>query len=181
MAGVEKSLAIRHFVPEYRENWPAASRFGQGMRQVENLRNFAFTPVFNFKMNNEPLPDSRRQVQGLLSRLPDVPVASNFTARVMQAVELEEMRQSQWRVFGWSWRAWVPRATVAAALAVLAAFTFQQHNLYLHQVAIAKNAALVASQPLPSMDALKNFDAIQRMSQPAPADDELLALASDMK
>jgi hypothetical protein len=132
-------------------------------------------------MNNEPLQDPRGQVRGLLSRLPDAPVASNFTARVMQAVELEEIRQSRWRVFGWSWRAWVPRATVAAVLAVFVAFTFQQHNRYLHEVAIAKNAALVASQPLPSVEALKNFDAIQRMSQPAPADNELLALASDMK
>jgi hypothetical protein len=143
--------------------------------QVQNLRNFARAPVFNFKMNNEPLQDPLRQTRGLLSRLPDAPVASNFTARVMQAVELEEMQQSRWRVFGWSWRAWVPRVAVAAALAVFAAFTFQQHNRYLHEVAIAKSAALVASQPLPSVDALKNFDAIQRM------DDELLALASNMK
>ena len=143
--------------------------------------NFAHAPVFKLKMNNEPLQDPRRQVRELLFRLPDAPVASNFTARVMQAVELEEMQQSRWRVFGWSWRAWVPRTAVATALAVFAAFTFQQHSLYLHQVAIAKNAALVASQPLPSVDALKNFDAIQRMGQPARADEELLALASDMK
>jgi hypothetical protein len=132
-------------------------------------------------MNNEPLRDPQEQVRGLLSRLPNTSVASNFTARVMQAVELEEMRRSRWRVFGWSWRAWVPRAAVGTALVVFAAFTFQQHNLYLHQVAIAKNAALVASQPLPSVDALKNFAAIQRMSQPVGADDELLALASNMK
>jgi hypothetical protein len=132
-------------------------------------------------MNNEPLRDPQEQVRGLLSRLPNAPVASNFTARVMQSIELEEMRRSRWRVFGWSWRAWVPRAAVGTVLVVFAAFTFQQHNLYLHQVAIAKNAALVASQPLPSVDALKNFAAIQRMSQPVGADDELLALASNMK
>jgi hypothetical protein len=149
--------------------------------QLEIPRNFATMPVFNLKMNNEPLQDPQGQVRGLLSRLPDVPVASNFTARVMQAVELEEIRQSRWRVFGWGWRAWVPRASVASVLIVFAVFTVQQHNLYLEQVAIAKNAALVASQPVPSLDALKNFDAIQRMSQPARADDDLLALASDMK
>jgi hypothetical protein len=33
---------------------------------------------------------------------------------------------------------------------------------------------------LPSVEALKNFDAIQRMSQPR-ADEELLALAPEMK
>jgi hypothetical protein len=148
---------------------------------VEISCNFAQATVFNIEMNNEPLRDPQSEVRELLSRLPNAPVASNFTARVMQAVELEERRRSRWRVFGWSWRAWVPRAAMGTALVAFAAFTFQQHNLYLHQVAIAKNAALVASQPLPSVDALKNFAAIQRMSQPAPADDELLALASDMK
>jgi hypothetical protein len=147
----------------------------------EFSRNFASRPVFNLKMNNESLPHLPKQLRELLSRLPDVPVASNFTARVMQSVAWEEARQSRWRVFGWGWRAWVPRATVAATLAVFAALTLQQHNLYLHQVALAKDAALVASQPLPSLEALKNFDAIQRMGQPARADDELLALASDMK
>ena len=30
----------------------------------------------------------------MLARLPDAPVASNFTARVMQAVELEESRRT---------------------------------------------------------------------------------------
>jgi hypothetical protein len=34
---------------------------------------------------------------------------------------------------------------------------------------------------MPSVEALKNFDAIQRMGQAARSDDELLALASDMK
>jgi hypothetical protein len=40
---------------------------------------------------------------------------------------------------------------------------------------------VTAAQPLPSVDALQNFDAIQRMSQPAHADEGLLALASDLK
>ena len=46
---------------------------------------------------------------------------------------------------------------------------------------LAKNVALVTSQPVPSVDALNNFDTIQRMGQPARPDNELLALASDMK
>jgi hypothetical protein len=132
-------------------------------------------------MNNEPLPDLQGQVRELLSRLPDAPMPSNFTARVMQAVELEDLRRPRWSVFGWHWRAWVPRAAMAAVLVVLGSFTFHSHELYIQQVAMAKNAALVASEPLPSMDALKNFDAIQRLGQPAGADNELLALASDMK
>ncbi len=131
-------------------------------------------------MNNEQ--DVQKQVRGLLSRLPDTPVASNFTARVMQAIELEEKRRSRQWIFGWQWRALLPRAAVATVLVGFAAFTFHQHELYVQQAALARSIAQEAgSQPLPSVDALKNFDAIQRMSQSAPPDNDLLALASDMK
>ena len=133
-------------------------------------------------MNNKPHQDIQRQMRGLLSRLPDAPVASNFTARVLQAIELEEQRRSRWRFVDWHWRAFFPRAAAASVVAGLAVFTIYQHEDYVQQVALAKSAAfMVNTQPLPSMEALKNFDAIQRMGQPARPDAELLALASDMK
>lgn len=133
-------------------------------------------------MNDESPQDVRTQVRALLSRLPDAPVPSNFTARVLQAVEQEEKRHSRWPVFvfGWHWRAVVPRVAVAASVAGFALFTYHQHELLVQQQELARNAALVASQ-MPSVDALKNFDAIQRMSQTARPDEDLLALASDMK
>jgi negative regulator of sigma E activity len=111
-----------------------------------------------------------------LARLPDAPVSSNFTARLMQAVELEESRRSRrWR-FGWNWHALLPRIAVTAAVVLFAGLTIRQHELTARRTAFARNVAMVAgSQPLPSEDALKNFDAIQRMSQPR-ADDQLLAL-----
>lgn len=132
-------------------------------------------------MNNEPFDDVQGQLRELLSRLPDAPVASNFTARVMQAIELEEKRRARWRIFGWHWRAVVPRTAVTAVVLGLGLFTLRQHELLVQQQQLARNAVLVASQQMPSVDALKNFDAIQRMSQTAHPDDELLALASDMK
>ena len=133
-------------------------------------------------MNDESPQDVRAEMRALLSRLPDAPVPSNFTARVLQAVEQEEKRRSRWPVFvfGWHWRAVVPRAAVGAFVAGFALFAFHQHELLVGQQELAKNAALVASQ-MPSVDALKNFDAIQRMSQTAKPDEDLLALASDMK
>jgi hypothetical protein len=130
------------------------------------------------KMNNEPLHDMR----GLISRLPDVPVASNFTARVLHAVELEELGQSRWRFFHGQWRFFLPRAAAAATVVGFAAVMFQQHELSAQRQELAEHAAFVAeSQPMPSVDALKNFDPIQRMSQTARPDDELLSLASYMK
>ena len=38
------------------------------------------------------MKDEPQELRELLSRLPDAPVPSNFTARVMQAVEREEMQ-----------------------------------------------------------------------------------------
>ena len=120
-----------------------------------------------------------REIRQLLSRLPDAPVSSNFTARVMQAVELEETRRpSRWNLPAWKWHSLVPRAAVAAVALGLAGFAFHQHEISSQRAAFVRRIALV---PAPSVEALKNFDAIQRMSQPVHADQELLALASDLK
>jgi hypothetical protein len=54
--------------------------------------------------------------------------------------------------------------------------TLRHHEANVHRVALARNVALVAESPMPDIDALKNFDAIRRMSQPARPDNELLAL-----
>jgi negative regulator of sigma E activity len=136
-------------------------------------------------MNNEPSnpetpvpadPELEARLTRALARLPDVPVSSNFTARLMQAVELEESRRSRRWSFGWNWHALLPRIAVTAAVILFAGLTVRQHELTARRTTLARNVALVAgAQPLPSVDALKNFDAIQRMSQPR-ADEELLAL-----
>jgi negative regulator of sigma E activity len=111
-----------------------------------------------------------------LAKLPDAAVPSNFTARVLQAVEFEESRRSRRWIPGWNWHALLPRVAVTAAVVLFAGLTFHHHELASQRTAFARNIALVAgSQPLPSVDALKNFDVIQRMSQPR-ADEELLAL-----
>jgi len=124
-------------------------------------------------MKKEPLQNELRE---LLSRLPDAPVPSNFTARVLQAVELEEARRARRGNFLFNWRVFLPRAAVAAVAVLSAGLAFQRHEVNAHRTALARDVALVAeAQPLPSEDALKNFDAIQRMGQPR-ADEELLAL-----
>ena len=112
----------------------------------------------------------------MLARLPDVPVSSNFTARLMQAVDLEESRQPRRWSLAWNWHALLPRVAVTAAAVVFAGLTVHHYELAAQRTTFARNVALVAgSQPLPSVEALKNFDAIQRMGQPH-ADEELLAL-----
>jgi len=112
-----------------------------------------------------------------LARVPDAPVPSNFTARVLQAVEREEARGARTRGRSWYWRVLMPRAALAVAVAGFVGLAYQHHESD-KRVQLAKDIALLAkAQPLPSVEALKNFDAIQRMSQTTvQPDDKLLAL-----
>ena len=127
------------------------------------------------------MKDELLELRELLSRLSDAPVSSNFTARVLQAVELEELRAARTRGWRWNWHALLPRAAVAAVVVVAAGFAFHQHEIYNQRFELAKNVVLVAQASPPSVDALQNFDAIQRMGRPAHADEGLLALAPDLK
>jgi len=129
-------------------------------------------------MKDDPIQNELRE---LLSRLPDAPVASNFTARVMRAVDLEKSRRARKWSFIFNWRSFLPRAAVATIAVVFAGLLFQQHELNARRAQFAQSVKLVEGTPMPSVDALKNFDVIRRMSQPARADEGLLALASDLK
>ncbi len=132
-------------------------------------------------MKNEP--QELRELRQLLSRLPSAPVSSNFTARVMQAVEREEACSAhRWNVLAWDWHSLLPRFAVAAAIVLFAGVAFHQFESANRRAGITQSVQRVASaQKLPSVEALQNFDAIQRMSQPAHADEGLLALAPDLK
>jgi negative regulator of sigma E activity len=127
-------------------------------------------------------PDTRADwkmesaLNAALTRLPDANVPSNFTARVLQAVEHEEARPRAWS-WHWNWHTLVPRVAFAAAVIAFAGLAFQHHEIYRQRTALARNVALVTrGQPMPSLEALENFNAIRRMSQPQHADDELLVL-----
>jgi negative regulator of sigma E activity len=124
-----------------------------------------------------PLPPElaiEARLTDALRKIPDVAVPSNFTARVLEAVALEEAQAARLHARHWSWRSLLPRIAVAAAVLVFVGVGIQRHEAGLQRAALAKNIALVAAQPLPSVEALNNFDAIRRMSH--PADDQLIAL-----
>jgi negative regulator of sigma E activity len=127
-------------------------------------------------------PDARADwemesaLNAALTRLPDAPVPSNFTARVLQAVEREEARPHGWS-WRWNWHTLVPRVAFAAVVITFTGLVFHHHEIYRQRATLARNVALVTrGQSMPSPEALENFDAIRRMSQPQHADDELLVL-----
>jgi hypothetical protein len=112
----------------------------------------------------------------ILTQLPAASVPSNFTTRVLQAVELEEAR-SQANGRRWFLVRWLPRVAVTAAVLVFAGVAWQQHELVAQRTAMAHTLARVTEvSAVPGVEALNNFDAIQRMGQAQPPDEALLAL-----
>ncbi|HWI59966.1 MAG TPA: hypothetical protein VNZ22_22245 [Bacillota bacterium] len=115
-----------------------------------------------------------------LARLPDVPLASNFTARVLQAAQRESAREARAPAWGWRfWQArfrWLPR--VAFAAMVLSAGLISYHHVQVtRRVDLVQGVAAVAEvASLPSPEILKDFDAIRALDQTPPADEELLTL-----
>ena len=127
-------------------------------------------------------PDARADwemesaLNAALARVPDAPVPAHFTARVLQAVEREEARPHGWS-WRWNWHTLVPRVAFAAVVITFTGLALHHHEIYSQRAALARSVAFVTrGQPVPSPEALENFDAIRRMSQPQHADDELLAL-----
>ena len=82
-----------------------------------------------------------------LARVPDAPVPSNFTARVLQAVEREEARGARTRGWSWYWRVLIPRAAVAVAVVGFAGLAYQHHQ-FDKRAQLARDVALLAkAQP----------------------------------
>jgi hypothetical protein len=125
---------------------------------------------------------SEAALNDLLESLPAAPpVASNFTARVLQAAQLETAARNRERNRGWFsariFRNWLPKTAIAAVLvgSVFIGYHEQQEHA---RAALARNvievtAAVSASDP----DLMQDFEPIRRLSNPQPkADTELLAL-----
>ena len=127
-------------------------------------------------------PDARgaweeeRTLSRAVQSLPDVPLASNFTARVLQAVDLEEARDERRQRRPVRWRALWPRLSWATAAALLA--LFGTHEILVSRRAqLARDVAFVSKDilKLPSPEVLQDFDAIDQLRQiSATSDDDLL-------
>jgi len=110
-----------------------------------------------------------------LANLPEAPVPSNFTARVLQAVECEKSvtaRPAQSRTT-WFLRSLLPKAAVAAVM-LSAGLLYHEHTTA-KRAELVQGVKIAAEVPsLLSPQILQDFDTIRRIS-PGP-DQELIAL-----
>jgi len=105
-------------------------------------------------------------------------VPSNFTARVLQAVERDAATGARERAprWVWTWRVLVPRVAVLVLAGGAGLFAYQRHALA-QRVELARSVATVADvRSLPSPQFLEDFDVIRRLLPTPPADKDLLAL-----
>jgi hypothetical protein len=121
----------------------------------------------------------------LLSQLPDAPLASNFTAQVLQAVERESVRPVRGRFAFGGVREWLgrlaPRVAWAAGLFVAALVIWKQYEVAQRGKIMAGMELMAGLEPvlqasaLPDPKLLQDFDAIEQLTPlPPPADVELL-------
>ena len=110
-----------------------------------------------------------------LYRLPDVPVPSNFTARVLQDIRRQSTASPR---AGWRWflRSLLPKAAVAGIVLAFGFAAYEKHAAARQRVEMAQSVATVSEvTSLPSPDILQDFDAIRHLNAVRP-DDDLLSL-----
>lgn len=133
-------------------------------------------------------PDAREdwqteaELNHLLEHLPEAPqVSTNFTARILQAAQLESAAREREGARGWlAWRflhGWLPKAAAGGLACGLLFFGHYQYQLS-SRAALARNVAQLSDAVSASDPELMNdFEPIRRLSDPQPkADLELIAL-----
>jgi hypothetical protein len=116
----------------------------------------------------------------LLGRLPDVPVATNFTARVMQAIERERAESASAGVAKGSFLAWVhrwlPRTAIAAVVLGAGMITYRFTLYQVRDPQLESLRVVSGVDWLPNPKILQDLDAIRAIGQTPPPDEELLRL-----
>ena len=116
----------------------------------------------------------------LLEQLPPAPISSNFTAQVLLALDRETRAPSRPAGAGWwqrfRWLELKPRYALAGLVLCVGLLSYWQ-NQVTQRAELAKDLSGVGGVAgVTTVEMLKNFEAINRLSQaPQTADLELLA------
>ncbi len=117
----------------------------------------------------------------LLGQLPDAPLASNFTAQVMQAVEREAAAPTRVnRLLDWMKRLALrpmPRMAWATLLVATLFLSVQQYQSHTRTELTQSLLRFTRAAALPEPKIFQDFETIQRLGQIPPPSDEALWLA----
>ena len=122
----------------------------------------------------QPLWDSETTLNQFMADLPPAPLSSNFTARVLQALELDlaqaaRQRKRSWWSGSWPRLAW---ATCFLAVSLLGYVQFEKHN----EKQLNRDVATLTTAMPAEPGVLQDFETIHRLGQ-APVLDETLWVA----
>jgi len=142
----------------------------QEQQQLDDL--LSATPEKRQDWNEE------HALNGLLKGLNNVPVSSNFTARVLQAAQRttpgQEKKRFRFAFSQWFRLGWAPACITAMLLASFGLFSVHQNQIS-ERSQLAKNIVAVSRvAAISEMDWLKDFDTIDRLSKVQVADNDLL-------
>ncbi len=114
----------------------------------------------------------------LLGRLADPPVASNFTAQVLQAVEREKASQSApLKSPRNAWRKWFPRSAFASIAVLAVGLTVFHHKESVRRAHLADSVAAISGvSSLPAPEILQDFEVIRALKTTPVPDEQLLTL-----
>jgi hypothetical protein len=120
-----------------------------------------------------PDRDEEVALTRLLVRMPDAPLASNFASRVMQAIDLAEAAPGRGarEPFWWPRRRFGRLAWVTAMIAV-AGISWRQYQSWQRTQTARSLQVITEVAAVPSVDVLRDFDAIQSFARVPPSLDE---------
>ena len=124
-----------------------------------------------------------QQLTRVLRRLPDAPLPSNFTARVLQAVGSQAAAQARQPVPAgrgwWQLRRWRPRFAVAVFVLGVSLFTLHRYQAASRERLAQSVATFWEAASLPSPEVLQDFDTISQLGAAPAADEEIIELCSN--
>jgi anti-sigma factor RsiW len=124
---------------------------------------------------SKPDWDAEAILTDQFNRLSEPELSSNFTARVLEQIERPEKQTVRGRS---RWKSWLLRlAPPIAATAVVLATLHHQQVATEHRKQLLESVVLVSDiKSLPSVEILKNFDAIRELNSAPGPDEQLISL-----
>lgn len=121
-------------------------------------------------------------LDALLNSRPPVAVSSNFTARVMQAIEADARRKETIPApaLHWWWK-FMPRLVMASCVLAVGGLSYRQYLVGKQNELIHAAQEIVNARPLADTAVIQDFEVIRQLpSSVVVADEKLLALSEDL-